>query len=36
MRNNVEIRGAKKSYGSGEDKRIVLNNLDLTIPVGTM
>jgi len=36
MRNNVEIRGAKKSFGSGKYKKIVLNNLNLTIPVGTM
>jgi hypothetical protein len=36
MRNNLEIKNAKKSYGSGKDKILVLNNLNLTIPIGKM
>ncbi|XP_070509144.1 ABC transporter G family member 23-like [Chironomus tepperi] len=34
MRNNLEIVRAKKSYGSGKDKKFVLNNLNLTLPIG--
>jgi len=36
MPNIVEIRGATKSYGLKNRKEPVLNNLNLTIPVGAM
>ncbi|CAG9798022.1 unnamed protein product [Chironomus riparius] len=34
MRNNLEIKCAKKTFGSGKDKKLILNSLNLTIPIG--
>ena len=36
MRNNLEIKRAKKTFGFGKDKKLILNNLNLTIPIGKM